>query len=346
MELDQKIASDLFDLRELINVLIKRWWIIILLSVIAFTPSYIYLRIAPKKYDSMSKFVFRTNSSTGSGGISAMASLMGVKVGGEDNNETSRLDDHLFSKAFMRSLADSTYPTDSAGPFKGKQIHIWELWKMKPDTTNPKSMRAFYAGICGRLMSVKDRYVVHISQPTGTHLLITSFEDPSLSNAVNQRILFQLKDLFETKMKFKARENTVFIQQRLEEAQADLRRAENRQSQWMERNKAFGDPSLSLEKDRLSRDIAVCTELFLQAKKQFELSKIEEMREIPVIEIIDPSEDAFGPSKPNRRQILFIGSLFAIFFSVFAVLAFEFLLNFFRNWRHNQRPHAASTPHP
>jgi len=260
---------------------------------------------------------------------------MGMKVGGSDKSDEARLEDFMFSKNIMRKIIDTTYQTDPDGLFHGQQIHLWDLWKIKPDTTTEKKKRDFYDGMTSRLRSKRDRYISHTLLPTTSHQIITRFEDPIVTNSVNEILLAELSDLLGTKLRFKARENSKFIKEQLVEAQDELRQAENRRSAWMEQNKNYSAPGPALEKERLTREVYVYSELFLQAKKQYEIAKIEEMREVPLIDIIDGSEISNGVASPNRTQVLIIGIFFAGFFSLCSVLGFEFLVYL---WKGSSKP--------
>jgi uncharacterized protein involved in exopolysaccharide biosynthesis len=89
-----------------------------------------------------------------------------------------------------------------------------------------------------------------------------------------------------------------FTFRRLEEVRGDLRQAENRFEAFLERNRGFDSPSLLFEQDRLRRAVSLQQQLFTTLAQAYEQAKIDEVRDTPVITVIEAPET---PIRPEPR---------------------------------------------
>jgi len=83
---------------------------------------------------------------------------------------------------------------------------------------------------------------------------------------------------------------------------------------------ALDTPDLQLDRGRLMRNVEVNQQVYITLRQQHELAKIEELKEAPVINILDKGEAAVEKTKPRRSFIVFISLLCSIFISVAIVL--------------------------
>jgi len=89
--------------------------------------------------------------------------------------------------------------------------------------------------------------------------------------------------------------------------------------EFRERNRQIMDsPQLMLEQDRLARDVEISSTVFIELKKQDEVVKIEEIKDTPIINILDPARPPVRRSSPVRRQ----AALTTFFLSLFAAMGF------------------------
>ena len=101
--------------------------------------------------------------------------------------------------------------------------------------------------------------------------------------------------------------------------------SENKLKEFRERNRQVFCTQLLLEQERLLRDIAINGTLYGEMRKQYELAKIEEIKNIPVLNVMDRARPNAMKDKPKRSN-----NCFRIFlFKFFASLGFIFLKNIF-----------------
>ena len=82
-------------------------------------------------------------------------------------------------------------------------------------------------------------------------------------------------------------------------------------------------PEEFTERARLMRNIEVNTQVYITLKQQFELNKIEELKERPVLNVLDTGDVATEKSKPLRTLIVLASTFFAFFLSGFIMYCYD-----------------------
>ena len=82
-------------------------------------------------------------------------------------------------------------------------------------------------------------------------------------------------------------------------------------------------PEEFTERARLMRNIEVNTQVYITLKQQYELNKIEELKERPVLNILDTGDIATEKSKPLRTLIVLASTFIAFFFSGFIMYCYD-----------------------
>lgn len=84
-------------------------------------------------------------------------------------------------------------------------------------------------------------------------------------------------------------------------------------------------PALKIKLERLTRELQATAELYKMLLVQAGTAKIEEVKDIPVTNILDKPVEPKIPSKPNRKLMVVIGMVFGLFLGIFAAFAKEFI---------------------
>ena len=94
----------------------------------------------------------------------------------------------------------------------------------------------------------------------------------------------------------------------------DLTKAENTLKEFREKNRQVLSPQLLLEQERLIRDVQINATIYTELRKQYEIVKIEEVKNIPIINIMDTARAPAKKDKP-KRAIIVLSVFFLSFFS-------------------------------
>lgn len=116
-------------------------------------------------------------------------------------------------------------------------------------------------------------------------------------------------------------EKKIFIENRMDEISSDLRLSEENLKVFRERNRnILSSPALLLEQERLLREVAVQSEIYIRLKSEYEMVRIEEASEGSIMQVLDqPEAPGFAVSpKPFRQNTLSIilGIIFVFTFII------------------------------
>lgn len=192
-------------------------------------------------------------------------------------------------------------------------VDLLEYWGL-----TDKSPRANLEGALGRMRNqVMD---VNLDPRTNVVKITINAPEPQLAADLANEVTNQFDYYTRQVRKTNASEQRKFIEQRLIEMQDELKKSEERLKRFREENRRVSDsPGLMLEQERMLRDVSINTALFTELKKQFELAKIQEVKDIPVINILEsasPPADKIGPRRKATVIVAFIISLLVSFLSV------------------------------
>jgi uncharacterized protein involved in exopolysaccharide biosynthesis len=130
-------------------------------------------------------------------------------------------------------------------------------------------------------------------------------EEPELSAQVANYICDAIVELAIEIHKQRVKLGRSFIEERRQEVQKSLAAAEERLTSFRERNRnTTSSPQLQLELERLSREVALHTEVFITLQQQFEIARIEEIKEMPSVVVLDWAVAAVRKDKPSRKKIV------------------------------------------
>jgi len=79
-------------------------------------------------------------------------------------------------------------------------------------------------------------------------------------------------------------------------------------------------PQLQLELERLLREVEIQTQIYITLQQQYELARIEEVKETPSVVILDVGNIAVDKYSPKWKMIVLIFMFIGILFSGMYVL--------------------------
>src|SRR5690606_6763143 len=117
-----------------------------------------------------------------------------------------------------------------------------------------------------------------------------------LAVALNRRLLELIDDFNRRKQQSQARAEREFVEARLADAQRELEEAEGRLSDFLSRNRRIdGSPELNFEMLSLERRVEVKQQIYVSLARSYEMARIAEVRESPVITVVEPPEGSATP---------------------------------------------------
>jgi uncharacterized protein involved in exopolysaccharide biosynthesis len=295
------------DLTRLIARILRHKVLVISVAAVVFAGAIAYAQLTSKFYQTTTKLVYQSSAKQ-SGGLSSLAALAGLSLGNNTDDASAYMEDIIKSADFLSLftskewlIADTNKIADTLTP-----IALEDFWEIEIDSTEKDKEKLLEAIMIGKML--KKKYINYEQdKKTGIISLITSFEDPKLSYDINVAMYEELNNTLLNKMHFKASENRKFIEERLAEIKGDLRRSEEILLRFKQQNRSWNDPSIQLQESRLIREVTINQELTLQLQKQYELAKIEEAKDIPLLDVIESPRRALKHFKPRLKIIAAVG---------------------------------------
>ena len=151
-----------------------------------------------------------------------------------------------------------------------------------------------------------------LDRRTGILTLRVSLDDPVLVAAVASAACATLQDIVVHSMNTQAGANRRFIEGRMADARRDLARAEDALRAFRENNLRGDSPRLLTEEARLLRETRMQEEVMLTLTRQYEIARVEEQRNVPVINVLDPAVPPAFRSAPRRSVLAALGLLLGL----------------------------------
>jgi uncharacterized protein involved in exopolysaccharide biosynthesis len=306
----EELFSVLWGSRKLIGI------IVVSVTVVAIIISL----LLPKYYRSTVIILPETNPSK-LAGLSNLASLAGVNVGGEVS--LSKLYPTIAtSEAVLKNVIYQKYRTKSF-PDSADLLKIWDI-----DDKNPQL--AYEA----MLKSLRDGLEVSLDNKTSVLSISLLTKEPQLSADIVNTVASELDLFVRTKRTTNASEERKWIEGRLQDVKNDLEKSENALKDFRETNRRVSDsPQLLLEQERFIREVQINSTLYTELKKQYELTRIEEIKNIPIVNIMDAGRPAASLEKPRKRIIVSVSFLL----SIIAGIGFVYLKHMYGERFENMR---------
>jgi len=143
-----------------------------------------------------------------------------------------------------------------------------------------------------------------------------TMENPYLSFEIANYIVSRIQSFIDKEQKKQALENRIFIEQQLNDSKRGLSLSEKKLMSFRKMYPIVLDtPELQLDRARLVRDIEVNQQVYITLRQQYELAKIEELKNRLLIVLLDQADVPVEKSYPKRLLLVIISIFFSIIFS-------------------------------
>ncbi len=244
------------------------------------------------------------------GGLSDLASLAGVNVGGE-GSLVKLYPTIIKSEAVLKDVIYHQYQTKKYS----QPVNLIEYWKIEAKTREMEYEAA--------LKSLRTGLDIQMDNKTNVITLTIETNEAQLSADILNTVIAGLDKFIREKKTTNATKQREFVEGRLADVKHDLEKSEDQLKTFRETNRQVGpsSPSLLLQQERLIRDVQINVALFTELRKQQEIVKIEEVKNLPIINVMDPARPAARKDKPKRAIIV----LTSFFLSAIAGLGYVFV---------------------
>ena len=322
------IENDEINLINLFKVIWGGRWFIILTTVVGSLLVLAYTYTLTPLYKSEISLYPVTSSPTSAGmsQLQSMASSFGYDVGGSEAN--FNIPDVVKSRRIKLLILNKKWHFEELN----KNMTLLEYWHRddKPGIISQifgdKEVDPVLKHLkweTNALKKINERITVSESKQTGLISVSVLSEEPKLSQDIVTYIAEALISYINDVQGKRAGENRQFIEERITEATAQLEKSEESLKTFREENRSIKDsPELQMQLERLLRDAEVNKQVFITLKQQYEIARIEEVKEAPVVNVLDEGREAVGKDSPRRKLIVIL----SLILSGMITLVFTFIV--------------------
>jgi uncharacterized protein involved in exopolysaccharide biosynthesis len=288
---------------ELMTPLVSRWKLIAATALICGLLAALYLVLQPRTYTATTSFTPENSSSTGLmsnlAGLAGLAGQLGLGTGSSSSVSPEFFVRLVHSEEVLRPTLLTDFTSDS-GSAPRPLLAILEV---------PGSSRE--AQLQTGVQMLRKRTEATTDKATGIVTLKATLQSPRLAADVANHLVHLLNKFNLESRQSQSREQRRFSGERLAVAEQELRAAEQAQLAFLQRNRQYMDsPLLTFEYSRLSRQVQLRQEVYQTLTKAHEEARIAEVRDTPVLTVIDSALAPVRPSGPHRT----LGTLVALIF--------------------------------
>ncbi len=310
--------EDTISLSDILLVLAKQLKLLIITPLVfgVITAFYVLFMVGPT-YVSSAKIMSSSGGSSTSQ-LQGLAAQFGVAVPGGSEGAQWVYPEIVKSRTLAKSVLKRKFDTEKYGPQKSL-LQILTYGDEEP-TVSIDTLEIHGANALIDMIEIE-------SQGSFYNLSVSTFEPQFAADLC--AVLIEELDRHQREYKTeKVKETRLFIEGRIIDIQKELESAEENLKVFRDRNRQIGQsPALLLEQQRLTRETSVLTGVFTTLKQQLEMTKIEEVKESALVQVLDPPEAPLGPNKPKRGRSMLLALMFGFGVAVGIVFVREYASN-------------------
>lgn len=283
------VGEDRVSLLLIASVVMRHRGLVVGMALLIFSLVTLRALIAPRTYSANASFVAQSENSALN--LSGLAAQFGLALPGgmEAGRSPAFYADLVTSRHVLGGVVDTRFTLSD-----GRQVTLPEFYESPGETPALRRDAA--------MRTLRGNLRVKVDQPTGTVKVRAAAEDPRLALQLNERLLTLLNEFNLNTRQSQAGMERQFTERRLQEVRQELREAEDRLQGFLQRNRDFrNSPELAFQQDRLAREVSMRQQLFSTLSEYYERSKIDEVRDTPVITVVERPEI---PVRPDPRGLI------------------------------------------
>lgn len=307
---DQRPSSGSNDsLLTIAAALVRAWRLLFLTTCIAGGSAFAYASIRHATYTAVTSFVAQSGGDADLSALRSLAGQFGLPLGGANAGPSADFYAGLVSSAVvLDSIVADSVPRESEG-----FVTVEELFT---GATTPSDRRTERA-------REKSRKAVRASLERRTNVITIRVRTTSrvASLRISELILARINEVNLRMRQTRAGDERRFMEERTQLAKAALLAAENDLQAFMERNRDYGAPHLKFAFERLNRAVSLQQQLLVTLEQTLEDARLREVRDVPVITVLQPPSSLTRPDPRGRLTALVLGTLVGLLFgSAFVVV--------------------------
>ena len=294
----QLVNNDEIDLREYLEVVLKRWPIIALFAAGVAAVALVFSLLQKPVYEADATILIKSSGSGSSvSQFAGLASLAGINLG-TGGGDISDLIEVLQSNAVAAKVVENLKLRERIKGWNDPGI----------------SERQLASAVQGMLAKPK---------PRGNLVVLTAENnDPELAADIANGFADALSYYWNKLNSTEARRKREYVEGQLPRIEKELRIAETRLKQYTLLGAA--PESQGIEVARLYRELEIQSSVYNMLRKEYETVKLEESKDIEPFTIIDRAVKPGDPSRPKTKMNVMLGLFLGLLSGVFMAFFLEY----------------------
>jgi uncharacterized protein involved in exopolysaccharide biosynthesis len=247
-----------------------------------------------------------------------IASVFGLNLPGNKTNQLKIFKEILHSNFLIKKLINEKFYS----PIKKDSLYIYQIinfdFKEKDSISFYESLEKFKKVLFSKIL-----FVFLDDENNILKIRIDVPDYPFIAAQITNKIVDILRDYNQNYRLNKARINRKFIEKQLILERHTLENLWEKLIEFYRQNKSIQSPEQKVMLEKLMSELEVKKALFLELKKQYEIAKINENRDISSFDTIEKAYPNTLKIKPKRILIIFVtliaGTFFTIFYLIFKI---------------------------
>jgi uncharacterized protein involved in exopolysaccharide biosynthesis len=295
-----------------VTVIARNWLTVASYGLLAGVASLAVVAFIPNEFVARASLVADSpNKANLPSSIAQFAGQLGFLSGDNSSRGPEFYRDLMRSRRVLTTLATTLIHDPRSGGLQP----VFRVYGASYDSLTPRRTEQLLNRLNKRLQTTVDARTSEIRVAFGG-------PTPTVAAETLDSLLSLTDNFAVTNLRSRARARRQFAETQVAQAKVNLDQAEDSLRQFSERNRRLTDsPSLQFEEARLRRRIDLRQEIYVALNRELEQARLDEVRDTPILNIIDPPVPPARHEKPQRRVIAvlgaFLGALAAIVGLVF-----------------------------
>jgi uncharacterized protein involved in exopolysaccharide biosynthesis len=288
---------------------LHRWRTVAAYALLAGAAGAAVALIMPTVYVARASLIADTpNPPQLSGALAQVAGQFGVLGLGSGNRAPTFYRDLIESRRTLTALVSASVH-DPAQP--GHVVPVYSVYSGgKIDSLTRRKTEDLLRVLGRRIATTVDERTSIIRVELGA-------PNPDQAAEILDSLLSLTNQFAVTNLRTRARLRREFVETQTSAARANLEVAEDSLRQFNERNRRLTDsPTLQFEEARLRRRVDLRQDLYLALSRELDQARIDEVRDTPVLDVIDAPVPPSRHEVPNRRALVLLAVLFGVLAAV------------------------------
>jgi len=236
-------------------------------------------------------------------GLAGLAGQLGISLGslgggGGPEQSPQFYADLLKTKRLLAPIAVGSVATGADSTAREPLATFLDLEAPDSARLTDKTIRELRNEVISASVAVRTTGVVTVNVRT---------RSPYVSLAIARQLLSGLGEYNLVTRQSQARQERVFTESRLNDARAALRVAEDELQRFLVNNRQTDFPALTFQRERLQREVDLRQQIVTSLAQKYEENRIREVRDTPVLTLIELPDLASRADPRLRVLILLIG---------------------------------------